>query len=537
MNSSSSTATPAGEGSRAASTLALIPRIDAADAAVLAKITQPVKRLYTDRDLAAFQQSEAHRIFSLFVTRLAEASVGRPTLEELPSECDADLADGARRVLQLLAELDSWTRQIEREQGPQRFGNIAFRTWGERLEQRARELHEKLLPPALHPYIVELLSPFLSSFGNFTRIDYGSGHELSFALWLCLLFRLNFFVTFSKASSEAHSADRHQDTERMIALLIFPAYLRTVYAIQDRYSLEPAGSHGVWGLDDFQFLPYIIGAAQLSAQETFKPRDVLHPPPGSNGRPAPFANLYSLSIARVLTLKHGGPFAEHSPMLTDIASSVPTWSKVLRGLLRMYDAEVLGKRVVVQLWDFGGVGWVWEGEFRSLSPSSREDDEIQSGPGDMKAGAAGQRQAQQPAMAPTTTPWASGSTSRLPAPSHFAPSGAPWASSSSSGSALGARLGVVRPAAGLMPPPSTLEAGPGRTSLYSTGSAAAATSPFGSLARSTAAAPVGRVGGIGTGTGRTSGSLRDPLAEPGDTSLSQASSHRIPRIPRNPNDG
>jgi serine/threonine-protein phosphatase 2A activator len=82
-------------------------------------------------------------------------------------------------------------------------------------------------------------------------------------------------------------------------------------------------------------------------------------------------NLFVLAIQRILAIKTG-PFFEHSPQLHSIVSSVPRWEKVFTGLCKMYDvslyidlvrvdfikprqAEVLGKRVVVQHLPLGGI--------------------------------------------------------------------------------------------------------------------------------------------------------------------------------------
>ena len=64
------------------------------------------------------------------------------------------------------------------------------RTWFAKMSSSAAELLAGVVPPDLAPALVELAPYFADSFGNATRIDYGTGHETTFCALLCCLAKL-----------------------------------------------------------------------------------------------------------------------------------------------------------------------------------------------------------------------------------------------------------------------------------------------------------------------------------------------------------
>jgi serine/threonine-protein phosphatase 2A activator len=103
-------------------------------------------------------------------------------------------------VTQMLDVMDSWINEIPPEQRSLRFGNPAFRTWYSRLAEQADQLLRDHLPPELHPAIIELSGYLKDSFGNATRIDYGTGHETTFCAFLYCLKKLGLFKDEDHAS-------------------------------------------------------------------------------------------------------------------------------------------------------------------------------------------------------------------------------------------------------------------------------------------------------------------------------------------------
>ncbi|KZT58918.1 PTPA-domain-containing protein [Calocera cornea HHB12733] len=349
--SSPSSSTPGACPASPPDALPLLPHIPAS---LLPTLRPPRPRITTDAQLAHWRTTPSYAQLQLFLARLAAASEDVP----LSSPSLAHPSPQTQAVLTLLDALADLAESIPPRPTPQRYGNLAFRTFGARLAQSLPRHLLQLLPADLARALPFLTPHLLSALGNPTRMDYGTGHELSFLLFLLTL-------TLLRALPCTPAQDRQT------ALLVFPRYLQLCWHLQDRYRLEPAGSHGVWGLDDYHFLPYLLGAAQLLRSD-LPPSSVLSQaaapaplPTTALPPPAPQLeqdNLYHLSIQRLLTLK-SGPFAEHSPQLYSIASSVRSWSKVRSGLGKMWAAEVLGKRVVVQHLALGGVlEWDWAEE-------------------------------------------------------------------------------------------------------------------------------------------------------------------------------
>lgn len=181
--------------------------------------------------------------------------------------------------------------------------------------------------------IKELGIYFLHSLGSRERLDYGSGHELNFVMWLFCLYKINIL---------------EEDDDRTVVCGIFVKYLEVVRELQYTYWLEPAGSQGVWGLDDYQFLPFLWGSSQLCGHPYIKPRSIC-----SKELVDSYANeyLYINCIHFIYQVKSGS-FFEHSPLLYDI-SGVKNWEKVNEGMIKMFKSEILGKLPIMKHFIFG----------------------------------------------------------------------------------------------------------------------------------------------------------------------------------------
>ena len=175
------------------------------------------------------------------------------------------------------------TPPFDIEPGAVRFGNKAYRDWFVKMQEIVATELEKCL--ASIPGAATELTTYLSeSFGNATRIDYGTGHETNFIAFCLALDKIGFLTKADDRAvvlalfNEYLLLCRRLQVKRLFGVLHshFPvAFIickktnvtkKNAYCVQIDYRMEPAGSHGVHSLDDFQFLCYLYGSVQLGSQ-------------------------------------------------------------------------------------------------------------------------------------------------------------------------------------------------------------------------------------------------------------------------------
>ncbi|XP_035909962.1 serine/threonine-protein phosphatase 2A activator-like [Anopheles stephensi] len=289
----------------------------------------PQKLVKSNADMEMWRMSECYYDLLGFISSMCEALQGTRNNQQLVMP---PVVEKLMKVLDRLEQLAIETPPVDQ---PARFGNVAFKSWHQKMQSESMQLITDVLPDPLKHASKEVCVYFVDCFGNPTRIDYGTGHELAFIMFLMCLFKIGAF---------------ERKDEVAVGLKLFMKYIILARKLQVTYRMEPAGSHGVWSLDDFQFVPFIWGSAQLSVNSPIDTSQFVEEKYIAKYKD----ELMFVGCIDYIQQVKTGNFYEHSNQLWSI-SAVPQWSKICTGLIKMYQKEVLSKFPVIQHVYFGSI--------------------------------------------------------------------------------------------------------------------------------------------------------------------------------------
>ena len=190
------------------------------------------KCLKTAEDMEVFKKMPVYDELLAYITTLSDAMAGTKLSEATPAAQSHDLIKAFMAVFASIRQLVLSIPLQDMDQ--QRFGNKAFRVFHEKLQESCDEILQPVMnvlrsKNSVSESDTEALKPyFLDSFGNGTRIDYGTGHELHFIILTMLSWKL---------AEPTVSKEHAQQTVSNVIV----EYVEVMRHLQSHYRLEPAG--------------------------------------------------------------------------------------------------------------------------------------------------------------------------------------------------------------------------------------------------------------------------------------------------------
>lgn len=193
------------------------PLLDVLSPGVYITPATPTKKINDGPDLSFFLRTKAYVDIMTFILQLNHAMVPQQSSDLTASykawptdSSDIQISPNVAKLALLVSSLKSLIDKAPPQTGPRRFGNVAFRTWHSLVQQDTPRLLREHLPSSVWEHVAgdshrltlekELEFYLLGSLGSPERLDYGTGHELSFLAFLICIWKLGGFNTSSSAN-------------------------------------------------------------------------------------------------------------------------------------------------------------------------------------------------------------------------------------------------------------------------------------------------------------------------------------------------
>ena len=191
------------------------PALPVPNPAAWPKTWEPAKKIIkSPADVHTALRGSTLHSFVAFTMALNESVIG------VKNSDACTVGPAVQKLLDALQKLSEFIKEVPPVTHEVRYGNPAYRDWFDKMKDSAPEIVYDILGETLGEATIELIPYFIDSFGNRSRIDYGTGHETTFVSFLYCLFCLGVLG---------------EEDCQAVLLKAFTAYLALMREVQTTY--------------------------------------------------------------------------------------------------------------------------------------------------------------------------------------------------------------------------------------------------------------------------------------------------------------